>query len=400
MSIGISSSEAYYDPYDFDIDCDPYPTFRRLRDEQPLYYNERYDFYALSRFEDVERCSADWKTYISGRGTVLEMIRSGMEMPPGNILFEDPPSHDLHRGVLSRVFTPKRMLAIEPQVRAFCARTLDPLVGAGGFDFIRDLGAQMPMRTIGMLLGIPEADQEALRERIDAGMRLDADDAPPTNTSEVLDASMYSDYIAWRAENPSDDLMTDLLNAEIEDGAGGHRRLTRDEVLNYVALIAAAGNETTTRLIGWAGKVLAEHPDQLAELAEDPGLVPGAIEELLRYESPSPVQARYVTQDVEHHGQKVPAGSVILLLTAAGNRDERVFPEPDRFDIRRKIVHHLAFGYGIHFCLGSHLARLEGRIALEEVLKRFPRWEVDWDHAVQAHTSTVRGWEELPVFTR
>ncbi len=400
MSIGISSSEAYYDPYDFDIDCDPYPTFRRLRDEQPLYYNERYDFYALSRFEDVERCSADWKTYISGRGTVLEMIRSGMEMPPGNILFEDPPSHDLHRGVLSRVFTPKRMLAIEPQVRAFCARTLDPLVGAGGFDFIRDLGAQMPMRTIGMLLGIPEADQEALRERIDAGMRLDADDAPPTNTSEVLDASMYSDYIAWRAENPSDDLMTDLLNAEIEDGAGGHRRLTRDEVLNYVALIAAAGNETTTRLIGWAGKVLAEHPDQLAELAEDPGLVPGAIEELLRFESPSPVQARYVTQDVEHHGQEVPAGSVILLLTAAGNRDERVFREPDRFDIRRKIDHHLAFGYGIHFCLGSHLARLEGRIALEEVLKRFPRWEVDWDHAVQAHTSTVRGWEELPVFTR
>ncbi len=400
MSIGISSSEAYYDPYDFDIDCDPYPTFRRLRDEQPLYYNERYDFYALSRFEDVERCSADWKTYISGRGTVLEMIKSGMEMPPGNILFEDPPSHDLHRGVLSRVFTPKRMLAIEPQVRAFCARTLDPLVGAGGFDFIRDLGAQMPMRTIGMLLGIPEADQEALRERIDAGMRLDADDAPPTNTSEVLDASLYSDYIAWRAENPSDDLMTDLLNAEIEDGAGGHRRLAREEVLNYVALIAAAGNETTTRLIGWAGKVLAEHPDQLAELAEDAGLVPGAIEELLRFESPSPVQARYVTQEVEHHGQEVPADSVILLLTAAGNRDERVFPQPDRFDIRRKIDQHLAFGYGIHFCLGSHLARLEGRIALEEVLKRFPRWEVDWDHAVQAHTSTVRGWEKLPVFTR
>jgi cytochrome P450 len=399
MSTGISSSEAYYDPYDFDIDCDPYPTFRRLRGEQPLYYNERYDFYALSRFEDVERCSADWKTYISGRGTVLEMITSGMEMPPGNILFEDPPSHDIHRGVLSRVFTPKRMLAIEPQVRTFCARTLDPLVGAGGFDFIRDLGAQMPMRTIGMLLGIPEADQEALRQRIDAGMRLDADDAPPTNTSEVLDASMYSDYIAWRAENPSDDLMTDLLNAEVEDGAGGHRRLTRDEVLNYVALIAAAGNETTTRLIGWAGKVLAEHPDQLAELAEDPGLVPGAIEELLRFESPSPVQARYVTQDVEHHGQEVPAGSVILLLTAAGNRDERVFPEPDRFDIHRKIDHHLAFGYGIHFCLGSHLARLEGRVALEEVLKRFPRWEVDWDHAVQAHTSTVRGWEKLPVVT-
>ena len=209
----------------------------------------------------------------------------------------------------------------------------------------------------------------------------------------------FVDYVEWRSKHPGDDLMTDLLNAELEDETGAVRKLTREEVINYVGLLNAAGNETTTRLIGWAGKVLADHPDQRQELVENPSLVPDAIEELLRYEAPSPVQARYVTRDVEHHGQSVPEGSVMVFLTGAGNRDERHFPDPDRFDIHRTIDHHLSFGYGIHFCLGSHLARLEGRVALDEVLKRFPTWEVDWDNAVQAHTTTVRGWEKLPVFT-
>jgi cytochrome P450 len=396
-----SSSDVYYDPYDFEIDVDPYPVWKRMRDEAPLYYNERHDFYALSRFDDVKSCEGDWSTYISGKGSVLEAIKSGMEIPPGIILFEDPPAHDLHRGLLSRVFTPKRMLAIEPKVRGFCARTLDPLVELGRFDFIHDLAAEMPMRTIGMLLGIPESDQVAIRDQIDAGMRLEEEGAPPTEGEGlgVLDGSGYAEYIDWRAEHPSEDLMTDLLNAEFEDETGTVRTLTRQEILNYVGLLGAAGNETTTRLIGWAGKVLAEHPDQRQELVDDPSLIPGAVEELLRYESPSPVQARYVTKDVEHHGGTVPAGSALLLITSAANRDDRKFPDPNRFDIHRKIEQHLAFGYGIHFCLGSHLARLEGRIALEEVLKRFPTWEVDWDNAVQAHTSTVRGWESLPVTT-
>ena len=395
-------SDIYYDPYDFEIDSDPYPIWRRLRDERPLYYNERYDFFAVSRFEDVDQCSRDWETYISGKGTVLELIKSDIVLPPGSIIFEDPPTHHIHRRLLSRVFTPRNINDLEPKIRGFCARSLDPLVEQGRFDFIADLGAQMPMRTIGMLLGIPEADQEALRDQIDEGLRLTDGAMPDLDTAfgEGISAdNAFVEYIEWRATHPSDDLMTDLLNAEFEDETGTVRRLTREEVLNYVNLIAAAGNETTTRLIGWTGKVLADHPDQLRQLAEDRSLVPGAIEELLRYESPSPVQARYVTRDVEHHGQAVPAGSAILLLTASGNRDERHFPEADRFDIHRTIDHHLAFGYGIHFCLGSALARLEGRIALDEVLQRFPSWEVDWDHAVQARTSTVRGWERLPVVT-
>jgi cytochrome P450 len=397
-----TESDVYYDPFDFEIDTDPYPIWKRLRDERPLYYNERYDFYALSRFEDVERALVDWRTYSSARGTVLELIKSGVEIPRGSIIFEDPPDHDLYRGLLSRVFTPRKMAAIEPKVREFCARTLDPLVGSGGFDFIRDLGAQMPMRTIGMLLGIPEQDQEALRDRIDEGLRLEEGTMPDVNLEArgYEQSEAFAQYIDWRAEHPSDDLMTELLQAEFEDAEGTRRRLSRDELLGYINLLAGAGNETTTRLIGWTGKVLAEHPDQRRRLVEDRSLVPNAVEELLRFEPPSPVQARYVTKDVEHHGQRVPEGSAVLLLNASGNRDERKFSDPDRFDIRRAIDHHLAFGYGTHFCLGAALARLEGRVALDEVLARFPTWEVDWDNAVQARTSTVRGWERLPVVTR
>jgi cytochrome P450 len=395
--------DVYYDPYDFEIDADPYPIWKRLRDEHPLYYNERYDFYALSRFDDVERASVDWKTYISSRGTLLELIKSGMEVPPGSIIFEDPPTHDIHRGLLSRVFTPRKVLAIEPKVREFCARSLDPLVGSGGFDFIADLGAQMPMRTIGMLLGIPESDQDALRDHMDEGLRLTEGEMPDMSTrlADAQDAnSVFVEYIDWRAQHPSDDLMTELLQAEFDDVNGERRRLTRDEVLGYVGLLAAAGNETTMRLIGWTGKVLADHPDQRRMVVDDRSLVANTIEEVLRYESPSPVQARYVTRAVEEHGQTVPEGSVMLLLTAAANRDDRKFAEPDHFDVHRKIDHHLAFGYGIHFCLGAALARLEGRVALDEVLQRWPEWEVDWDRAKQARTSTVRGWESLPVVTR
>ena len=394
------TTDLYYDPFDFEIDADPYPVWRRMREEQPLYYNERYDFFALSRFADVERCLVDWQTYSSAKGTILELIKSGMEIPPGSIIFEDPPNHTLHRGLLSRVFTPRKMSAIEPKVREFCARSLDPLVGSGGFDFIRDLGAQMPMRTIGMLLGIPEQDQEALRDKIDEGLRLESGEMPTFDLDLAEgQASAFADYIDWRAEHPSDDLMTEMLQATYTDVDGVERRLTREEVLGYVNLIAAAGNETTTRLIGWTGKVLAEHPDQRRELVEDRSLVPGAIEELLRYEPPSPVQARYVTTDVEHHGQVVPEGSTMLLINASGNRDERKYPDGESFDIHRKIDHHLSFGYGLHFCLGAALARLEGRVALDEVLQRFPEWEVDTDNAVQARTSTVRGWEKLPVIT-
>jgi len=389
-----SASDVYYDPYSVNIDADPYPVYRRLREQAPLYYNEQHDFYALSRFDDVDRALSDPKTYISGRGDVLEMIKSGIDIPPGTVIMEDPPVHTTHRRLLSGVFTPRKVAALEPKIREFCARCLDPLVGAGRFDFVADIGAQVPMRTISMLLGIPEQDQESFRDRVDSDLRTEA--GQPMQTS-INVGDMFASYIDWRAEHPSDDIMTDLLQAEFEDETGTRRRLTRDEILVYLAVVSGAGNETTNRLIGWAGKVLADHPDQRRELAADPALIPSAIEELLRYEPPGTHIGRYVARDVEWYGQRVPEGSAMLLLVASANRDDRRYPDGDRFDIHREFSMSVTFGRGIHYCLGAALARLEGRIALEETLKRFPEWDVDTDAARLAPTSTVRGWESLPV---
>jgi cytochrome P450 len=393
------ASAIYYDPYDFQIDDDPYPIWKRMRDEAPLYRNERFDFFAVSRFADVEACSRDWPTFISGKGTVLEMIRAGVSAPRGMFIFEDPPVHDLHRGLMSRVFTPRRVAALEQRIRALCARALDPFVGSRGFDYVRDLGADMPMRVISEMLGIPEAEQEAVRDHIDAGLRIDEDgqSAGVDATTVLSDHDRFRDYIDFRRRHPSDDLMSDLVSITFVDEHGAERHLDEEEILNYVMLLAGAGNETTARLIGWTGYLLARHPDQRELLLKDRGLIAGAIEEILRYEAPSPVQARFVTRDVELHGMTVPEGSIMLLLTAAANRDERRFADPDRFDVRRRIDHHLTFGYGLHFCLGAALARLEGRVALEEVLTRFPRWEVDEGNAERVRTSTVRGWHRLPV---
>ena len=397
-----SEAGIVYDPYDYAIDVDPHPVWRRMREEQPLYWNERYGFWALSRFEDVATGLADWRSYSSARGTVLEFLRNKVKIPAGTILFEDPPLHDAHRALLARLFTPRRIAEIEPHVRAYCARSLDPLVAGGRLDFIADLGSQMPMRVIGMLLGIPEEDQEELRDNIDAGLSLEGGEPRKrTDSSEtgghLFPTARFSEYIEWRRKHPSDDLMTELLTARFVDDAGTERTLRDDELLGYIGLLAGAGNETTTRLIGWTGYLLDRFPDQRRLLAADRSLVPNAIEEILRYEAPSPVQARYVMRDVELHGALVPEGSSLLLLNGAANRDEREFEDADRLDVRRKNVRHLSFGYGIHFCLGASLARLEGCVALDEVLSRWPEWEVDHANAAMARTSTVRGWKSLPA---
>ena len=386
-----TDSELYYDPYDFEIDTDPYPIWKRLREEQPLYYNERYDFFAVSRAEDVERVLTDHETFISGRGALLEIIKSGMEIPPGTLIFEDPPIHNIHRNLLSRMFTPRKIAALEPQIREFTARCLDPLVGTGRFDFVNDLGEQMPMRVIGMLLGIPEDKQRGIADHGEATLQKEKVDALATG-------EVFAEFIDWRTEHPSDDIMTELLNAEFTDETGTRRRLRREELLLYLTVIATAGAETTTRLIGWAGKTLAEYPDQRRELAANPALIPQAIEEILRWEPPALQIARYVTRDVDYYGQTVPAGSAMLMLVGAANRDHRRFaPDGDVFDIHREQKSHMTFGAGTHFCMGNALARLEGRIALEEILGRFPTWEVDWAGAVMSQTTAVRGWDAMPT---
>lgn len=388
----------YYDPYDVGIVHDPYPTYATLRDEAPLYYNEKYRFWALSRYSDVEQALSNWETFSNSRSDILELVQSDFDMPDGVMMFEDPPVHSMLRALMSRVFTPRRMAAIEDQIREFCVRSLDPQVGSGGFDIIAELAAMMPMRVIGMLLGIPESEQIGVRDANDANLRTKPG-APMKvrDADRIADGRIYADYVQWRSQNPSDDLMTALLNVEFEDASGVTRKLTRKEVLHYTQVVAGAGNETTGRLIGWLAKVLAEHPEQRRAVHDDRSLLNRVVDETLRFEPTGPHVARWVAQDFEAYGQTVPAGSAMLLLFGAANRDPRRYRRPDEFDIHRDNISHLTFGKGLHYCLGANLARLEGRVALDELLNRFPDWEIDYDTAQLAPTSTVRGWEKLRI---
>jgi len=394
--VSTTTSDVYYDPYDVDIVADPYPLYRRMREEAPLYYNEPHDFYALSRYEDVERGLLNAATFISGKGGILELIRAGIELPPGVFIFEDPPAHTIHRRLMSRVFSPRNVAELEGKVREFTARCLDPLRESDGFDIIAELGAQVPMKTISMLLGIPESEQEAIRDHADASLRTEAG-KPMEVSAHGLTGEMFADFIEWRAEHPADDLMTDLLQAEFVDEHGTTRKLGRQELLTYIEVVAGAGNETTNRLIGWMAKVLAEHPDQRREVVQDRSLVPNTIEEILRFEPPAHHVARVVSSDVEVLGQTLSEGDIVIFLIGSANRDDRRFADGDRFDIHRDIGRTLTFGNGIHLCLGAALARLEGRVVLEEFLDRFPEWDVDLTRANISPTSTVRGWEKLPL---
>jgi hypothetical protein len=255
----------------------------------------------------------------------------------------------------------------------------------------------MPMRVIGMLLGIPEQDLKKVQEHVDDSLRTKPGE-PMDASGATMVGSLFEDYVEWRSKHPSNDLMTELLNAEFEDETGKTRKLTREEVLTFVNIIAGAGNETTNRLIGWTGKLLGEHPDQRRQIYENRSLIPQAIEEVLRFEPPGPSVGRYVARDTELYGVKIPEGSAILSVVAAANRDHRKFADGDKFDIHRERKPHLTFGYGFHNCLGNALARAEGRLALDEILNRFPDWQVDLEHARLSSTSSVRGWDTLPAY--
>ena len=396
----MGKTSVYFDPYDVEINADPYPIYERLREEAPIYHNEPYDFWALSRHEDVQKALTNWQLFSSSRGDLLDILRAGVELPKGVVMWEDPPLHTTHRGLISRVFTPKRMAQLEDQVRAYCIRCLDPLFDSYGFDIITELASMLPMRVIGMLLGIPKQDQVAVRNKTDRDLRTRPGQPMVIVESEMVTGEMFAEYIEWRSNHPSDDLMTMLLNAEFEDETGETRTLTRQEVMTYTSVLAGAGNETTGRLIGWLAKVLADHPDQRRLVVEDRSLLQNTIEETLRYEPTGHASARYVTGDIEYYGTTLPAGSAVLLLMASANRDRRRFEHPDTYDVLRKDVQHLTFGYGLHFCLGTHLARLEGRVALDELLNRWPEWEVDYSGIKLASTSTVRGWERMPIVVR
>jgi cytochrome P450 len=396
-----TTSDVYFDMFDRDIYEDPYPRFQRLRDEAPLYYNAERDFFAVSRFADTERVLVDRDTFSSTKGSAFSfmpyVINGQVELPNCLFIAEDPPLHTIHRGLVWRVFTPKAVHQLEEQIRDFCARVLDERAGEHDFDYARDVAHRIPMRVIGMLLGVPEADQPALQAHIHQQMN----DSHFDDTRAPLDGlshseGLFGDYLDWREANPSDDLMSLLLHAELDDGTGT-RRLTRAEVLLYVSMIAGAGSDTTSRLMEWTAKVLAEHPDQRREIVADRSLIPNAIEEVLRIESPSYAFGRFVTTDVELHGQTVPAGSVLAVMPGSANHDERAFTDAESFDIHRDLSRILSFGFGPHLCIGANLARVEGRILLEELLDRYTDWDVDLDAAQMTLSVDTRGWESLPI---
>jgi cytochrome P450 len=397
---GAQAAEIYWDPFDTEIDTSPYDVWRRMRDEAPAYRNDTYDFWAVTRYADVHAASRDPATFSSAKGTVLELMGSDLGAG-GMIIFMDPPEHGSLRALVSRAFTPRRISALEDRIRAICAELLDPLVGAGGFDYLADFGAQLPSKVISSLLGVPASDQPKVLHLIDTlfwvepgvGMINDVSFAARIELFEYI-----SEQLAECRRQPREDMLTALTQVEL--GEGSERRvLTDDEAVQFALLLVSAGTETVARLLGWAAVVLDTHPDQRAELAADPGLTANAVEELLRFEAPSPVQGRWTTAEVMLHGVTIPHDSKVLLLTGSAGRDERAYPDPDRFDIHRRFDQQISLGVGTHYCLGAALARLEGKIAIEETLARFPTWQVDHDRAVRLHTSTVRGYKSVPIIT-
>jgi len=393
-------ADPYWDPFDAVLDDDPHPTWRRLRDEAPVYRNDRFDFWALSRYADVEAASRDTATFSSSHGTVLELMGPHM-VGSGQMIFMDPPEHTMYRQLVSRAFTPRRMAMLDGHITAVSAELLDGLVGAGSFDYVQDFAAQLPSRIISTLVGVPEDEREEQRVNIDEMFHIDPERGMINDVAFLARVRVHEyllDLVKRHQDRPEtfgDDMINVLIGSEITDDDGSTRRLTDEELVVFTLLLYVAGTETVMRLLGNAAVLLAQHPDQRAELVADPGLVGNAVEEMLRYEAPSPVQGRWVLRDTVVHDVAIPAGSKVLLLTGSAGRDEREYPDADRFDIHRDIRKHVTFGYGVHYCLGASLARTEGRLALVETLRRFPTWEID--RVQRQHTSTVRGYTTVEV---
>ena len=387
-----------YDPGSYEVQSDPFPIYRRLQDEAPLYHNTDMGFWALTRFDDVIKGLGDHGALSSEQGTLIEQVQSG-NPPPDMMIFKDPPQHDVLRGLVNRAFTPRRIAELEGDVLAMCAQWLDPLVEQGGGDFVADLAGVLPMAVIGRLLGAPSEDFPMLKALSDRLMhREDGSVAAPEDSAAAgLELFVYfNDMVQARRATPDDALLSGLIDAELPDADGGMRRLDDAELVMFCMLLGVAGNETTSKLIATGVVALNDFPDERTRLAADPTLGPGAVEELLRYDPPSHYQGRVATRDLEFHGQVVEKGSIVLLVNGAANRDPRAFPEPERFIADRKIARHLAFGHGVHFCLGASLARLETRVALQEIVARFPDYSVDKAGVERFHSSNVRGLSKVP----
>lgn len=384
-----------YSPFDRDIVHNPFPTYQALRDEAPLYHNEQVGFWALSRYADVVAAHLDTDVFSSANGVTIEGVDQGMPF----LIVKDPPEHTWHRKIAGRMFTPRRINALEPFIRTTAAGLLDKVADIDEFDLVEHFSFRLPLDVISELIGIPDSVREHIHNLSD---RLVARDETGTVTQDAALASLelaqvFVDLVAERRRNPGNDVITTLMNTEVTDDDGNTRSLDDNELANRFIELAFAGHETVAKLIPNGVIALSWYPDQRRELAADPGLMPNAVEEMLRWDPPSHYQGRWTTRDVELHGTVIPEGQRVILITGSAVHDERKYPDPELFDIHRDIDRHVSFGFGRHLCLGAALARLETRIAFEELLKRIPDFTFDETGVERAFSSNVRGLSRLPL---
>ena len=390
-------SDLVLDPYDYDFHEDPYPYYRRLRDEAPLYRNDKLKFWALSRHSDVLQGFRNSTTLSNKFGVSLDPISRTLDAHKVmSFLALDDPAHLRLRTLVSKGFTPRRIRELEARVIEIAVEHLDIALQSETFDYVDEFAGKLPMDVISELMGVPGPDRARIRGLADGVMHRDEGlaDVPVSAMQASADLMVYyAEMVAQRRKKPSDDLTSALLEAEIDGD-----RLTDDEIMAFLFLMVVAGNETTTKLLANAAYWGAKNPDQLAPVFDDHSRIPLWVEETLRYDNSSQILARTVSGELTLHDTTLADGDVVLLLPGSANRDDRVFEDPDQYRIGREIGSKLvSFGSGAHFCLGAHLARMEAKVALTELFKRIRGYEVDEANAVRVHSSNVRGFAHLPI---
>jgi cytochrome P450 len=398
----MTTTAVEFDPFSDDYFNDPTEVYRRLRDEAPVYLNERYGFYALSRFADVVTAHRDWQGFSSAHGIDLSTLSKDSEVIKGfrSIIMMDPPEHDRLRALVSRVFTPRAVTALEPMIREVVTGFMAEFEDQDDFDVVADFSALFPVEIISRMLGVPPDMRQQIRHWLDLSLHREPGDLDPT--PEGLEAIMtqgayYYELTVEKRKHPADDMLSRLTQVTVDRGDGTETGLDDVEIAGFAGLLGGAGAETVTKLVGNAAVLFSRNPDQWQKILDDAEKIPRAAEEILRYVPPSQYQGRYSTEDRHFDGGTIPAGHPVLLITGAATRDPRAFDNADDFDIERPPNVALGFGHGVHSCLGAALARMESRIAIEELAKRWRRLEVDELGLQRVHMSNVAGYSHVPV---
>jgi len=390
-----------FDPFSDVFFNDPYPTYRRLRDEAPVYHNEKYGFYALTRHQDVADALKNHEVFSSSRGVELSMMTSDEPVPP-LIIMMDPPDHNRMRVLVSRVFTPRAVQALEPMVREVITEFFDQALAKDGtsFDVVHDFSALFPVEIITRMLGVPQEHRQNIRLWLDKSLHREPGQIGISDegmAAGIESGLLYYNLIVEKRKNPGDDMISRLIAAEIQRDDGTTTQLDDVEIAGFASLLGGAGAETVTKLVGNAAVLFADNPEQWQMVLDDPANVPGAVEEILRIHPPAQYIGRYTLSDAELHGTTIPAQSPVLVIAGSASRDERVYENPDTFDIHREQGQNVGFGYGIHSCLGAALARMESRIAIELMRERMPKFEVHREGLRRVNMTNVAGFSHVPV---